>query len=132
MRFGPGPIRRPSPVRVRDSVFAVGGQAYVACTPNLDGRVALTDDANANVVATVVDGTEVEILAWRPRGSGGTRYRVRSAHNGQEGWIPVMNLRGVRSAVSPATAAPQRATGAAVQRPSEAADSKRRSAEGSR
>jgi len=129
MRFGPGPIRRPSPTRVRDAVFAVGGQAYVAGSQDLVGRVVLTDDANANVVATVTDGTQVEILAWRPRGSGGTRYRVRSTGNGLEGWIPVGNLRSARSAVSPAIVKSPPPTRPPVQRASESGASKRRFAQ---
>ena len=129
MRFGQGPIRRPSPVRVRDAVFAVGRQAYVNCSQGLDGGVALTDDANANVVATVPDGTPVEILAWRPRGSGATRYHVRSAGNGLEGWIAVGNLRSARSAVSPAIVESPLATRPSVKRASESGESRRRAAQ---
>src|SRR5262249_58845287 len=41
----------------------------------------------------LADGTEVEILAWRPRGFHGTRYRVRATRDGLEGWLAVDNLR---------------------------------------
>ena len=78
MHFAQGPVRRFSSARPHGSIFAVGRRVYVAGSGALDGRVALTDDAGENAVATVADGTEVEILAWRPRGSAGTRYRVRS------------------------------------------------------
>ena len=81
------------PVRVRASVFAVGRRVRVACPGDHGGRVAFTDDAGADALNSVADGTEVEILAWRPRSSG-TRYRVR-ATNGLEGWLEAGSLRAV-------------------------------------
>jgi len=133
MHFAQGPVRRFSSARPHGSIFAVGRRVYVAGSGALDGRVALTDDAGENAVATVADGTEVEILAWRPRGSAGTRYRVRSVRNGLEGWIAVANLRGARSAVSPAPAVPPRlATGSSVRPRTEPGDSRRRVSQRSR
>ena len=37
------------------------------------------------------EGTEVEVTARWPRGSGGARHRVRSPWNGVDGWIAVAN-----------------------------------------
>src|SRR5438128_1056016 len=89
-------------------------------------RVPLTDYAGTNALATLADGNEVEILAWRPGGSG-TRYRVRSAPDGLEGWLGVGNLRSARSAVSPAPTAPARpAAGSALPRAKQSEASGRR------
>jgi hypothetical protein len=112
-RFRAGP-----PLRTRASVFAVGRRVYVACVGERLAHVALTDDGGADARTALADGSEVEILAWRPSGSRGIRYRVRATRDGREGWLAVENLRGTPSAVSapvaPATAAtdpaPLRAT----------------------
>jgi len=37
------------------------------------------------------EGTEVEVTARWPRGSGGARHRVRSPWNGVDGWSAVAN-----------------------------------------
>jgi len=39
----------------------------------------------------VAEGTEVEVTARWPRGSGGARHRVRSPWNGVDEWIAVAN-----------------------------------------
>ena len=62
--------------------------------------VALTDVSGSKTVAVLVDGTEVDILGWKPRVAGGARYRVRAVGGGSEGWLLGVNLR----AVSPPTA----------------------------
>ncbi len=104
MPFSPS-FRRPSPARARGPVLAVGRRVYVARSQDGPARVTLTDDAGANALATLADGNEVEILAWRPRGSG-TRYRVRSTHDGLEGWLGAGNLRSALAAVLPAATGP--------------------------
>jgi len=93
-------FRAAPPVRTRESVFAVGRRVYVACAGDRLAHVALTDDAGADAWTRLADGTEVEILAWRPRGSHGTRYRVRVTRDGREGWLAVDNLRSTPSADS--------------------------------
>src|SRR5262249_3720374 len=99
-------FRAAPPVRTRESVFAVGRRVYVACVGERLAHVALTDDAGADARTVLADGTEVEILAWRPRGSRGTRYRVRATRDGREGWLAVDNLRGTPSGVSAPVAPP--------------------------
>jgi hypothetical protein len=104
---------RPSPVRAGAFVLAVGRRVYVARSEDGPGGVTLTDDTGTNALATLADGHEVEILAWRPRGAG-TRYHVRSTHDGLEGWVAVGNLRRLAvalpvSAPTPAISAPPRA-----------------------
>ena len=62
--------------------------------------MALTDDAGADARTHLTDGTEVEILAWRPRKFDGTRYRVRVTREGFEGWLAGDNLRSTPVAIS--------------------------------
>ena len=57
----------------------------------------------------------VEILAWRPGGTRGVRYRVRATDNSAEGWVAVQSLRSGDASVaalddtaSPATASTSR------------------------
>jgi len=103
-------LRPKSPGRRQRSVFPVGRRVYVACSGGPYGDVTLTDDADGDPRSRLADGTEVEILAWRPRGSDGTRYCVRAIHNGLVGWLPVDNLRNTRAAV-PVPAEASSATG---------------------
>src|SRR5262249_53079287 len=98
-------VRAAPPVRTQASVFAVGRRVYVSCAGAGLARVAWTNDPGAEAQTRLADGTEVEILAWRPRGSHGTRYRVRATRDGREGWLAVDNLRGTPSA-GPAPVAP--------------------------
>ena len=48
---------------------------------------------------SLADGAEVEILAWRPPGARGTRYRVRAQQDGHEGWLAADALR--QTAIAP-------------------------------
>src|SRR5215831_5026941 len=105
-RFRAGPS-----VRTRESVFAVGRRVYVACVGERLAHVTLTDEGGADARTVLADGTEVEILAWRPRGSRGTRYRVRATRDGREGWLAVDNLRSTPSAGSAPIAPAPAATG---------------------
>jgi len=105
MAFPRGPLRAPAPVRIRVSVFAVGRRVYVACAGDRSACVTLTD-ADERPLATLRDGTEVAILAWRPGWGGTTQYRVRATDSGLEGWLRVGNLRGTEAATSPVTTAP--------------------------
>ena len=93
-------------VRPRASVFAVGRRVYVACAGGGPAHVALTDDAGAEARTRLTDGTEVEILAWRPRKFDGTRYRVRVTREGFEGWLAGDNLRSTPVAISAPMEAP--------------------------
>ena len=47
--------------------------------------------ARQESLACPIEGTEVEVTARWPRGSGGARHRVRSPWNGVDGWIAVAN-----------------------------------------
>jgi len=106
MGFPRGPLRAPAPARIRASVFAVGRRVYVACAGDRSARVMLTDNAGKRPLASLGDGTEVAILAWRPGWAGTTQYRVRATDSGLEGWLPVGNLRSTEAAISSAPTAP--------------------------
>jgi hypothetical protein len=81
-------------------VFAVGQRVSVTCSGDQPARVALTDDAGDKALGNLAHGTEVEIVAWRPSGFRGARYRVRATPGGLEGWLAVASLRGREHAVS--------------------------------
>ena len=104
-------FRAPASVRKRTSVFAVGRRVYVACSREHSPQVALKDEAGHVARSNLSDGTEVEILAWRPRGFGETRYHVRSTGTGLEGWLAVDNLRSTQAAVAPPDETAQPAVG---------------------
>jgi len=91
------PASAPVRERGRAAVFAVGRRVFVACSAARLAGVTLTDDTGATACGKLSDGAEVEILAWRPLGSQGTRYRVRSSR-GIEGWLGVADLRGSKVA----------------------------------
>jgi len=84
-------------------VLAVGQRAFVNHPSDGPYAVAMTDEQGLPA-ASLRDGDEVEILAWRPRGSTGTRYRVRRPADGANGWLAAAELR--RTAVRSAPSAP--------------------------
>jgi hypothetical protein len=102
MPFSWGPRRGPAPVRARGPVFAVGQRVSVTCSGGQPTRVALTNDAGSKALGNLVDGTEVEIIAWRPNGFRGARYCVRATSGGVEGWLAVASLRGPGSTAAAA------------------------------
>ena len=106
MRFVRGPRRASPPVRIPVSVFAVGRRVYVDSPGDRSACVTLTDDAGKRPLASLADGAEVVILAWRPGWAGTTRYRVRARGSGVDGWLPVGNLRGTEAVASAAPTAP--------------------------
>ena len=85
-------------------VFAVGQRVFVHCIGDRGGSVVLADDTGNASRESLADGVEVEVVAWRPRGSAGTRYRIRAGHDGTDGWVHSSNLR--TSLVPPAAPPP--------------------------
>jgi len=94
MAFPRGPVRPPAPPRVRSAVFAVGRRVYVAGVRS--AAVTLTDDAE-RPSGSSSDGAEVTIVAWRPGSGGKTRYCVRVADSGVEGWLSADDLRATKT-----------------------------------
>jgi hypothetical protein len=113
-------------VRKGTSVFAVGRRVFVACSREFPPRVALKDDAGAVVLSSLSDGTEVEIVAWRPGRFGDASYRVRSTGTGLEGWLASDHLRPTEVAVAPPEETAQSAVGSDSRRGTPVADSGRR------
>ena len=99
-------------VRATQVVLAVGQRAFVNHPSDSPYPIAMTDDQGLPAPASMLDGDEVEILAWRPRGSTGTRYRVRRHTDGAHGWLAAGELR--RTAVRPAPAEPTEAAQSAA------------------
>lgn len=91
------PPRSPMPTsrssRSSGPVLSVGRRVFVNCPRDRHSRVVLLDDAGRTTTSGLADGAEVEILAWKPRGSGGPRYRVHSTQGGLEGWLGGDDLR---------------------------------------
>jgi hypothetical protein len=85
-------VRPPATPKDR-AVLAVGWRVVVTCRNGGSDRVTLTDDSGTSALATVADGVEVEIVAWRPRRGGDTRYRVVSTKGGVEGWLGAASLQ---------------------------------------
>ena len=100
MRFESSRQRGMVAPRTTQVVLAVGQRALVHHPGDGPYPVAMTDDQGLPAAAALRDGDEVEILAWRPRGSTGTRYRVRRHADGAHGWLAATELR--RTAVRPA------------------------------
>jgi len=74
-------------------ILAVGRRVLVNGTGDRSRRVTLTDPSGTTATGLLADGTEVEILAWQPRGAGGTRYRIRATTGDVQGWLAAANLR---------------------------------------
>jgi len=104
----PSRSRSAQPPSRSTPVIAVGQRVYVNCPGNRSGSVIL-GDASGKVLSAVhlADGVEVEVIAWRPRGSSDARYRVRASADGADGWLPADNL--LRALVPRPEPAPPRA-----------------------
>jgi len=109
MRFESSRPRGIVSPRATPMILAVGQRAFVHHPGDSPYPVAMTDDQGVPAAAAMRDGDEVEILAWRPRGSTGTRYRVRRHTDGAHGWLAATELRrtAVRPAPSPSEASSQ-------------------------
>jgi hypothetical protein len=84
------------PPRASGPILSVGRRVFVNCRRTDTRSVPLTDDDGRMDRLSLPDGAEVEILAWKPRGSGGPRYRVHAMRDGVEGWLGADDLRVAR------------------------------------
>jgi len=104
MSFARSTVRRSSTDTI---VHAVGQRVYVNRSGRGLGYVELMNDVGTTAIGRLDDGVEVMVMAWRPRGSTGTRYYVRCTGDGREGWVRVTDLRRARTvALRPAAAGP--------------------------
>ncbi len=105
------PFYRKRPVRPSAKapvVLAVGRHVFVNGSLDPSRPVLFTDEyGKCPTTVRLQDGAEVEVLAWRPRGSAGTRYRVRTQADGADGWLGADELRAtaMRLPAEPALAA---------------------------
>ena len=102
MAFIPSRQRTVHPPRRVQVVLAVGQRVFINRPTDTSHPISLTDDRGVPATTALSDGAEVEIIAWRPRGSTGTRYRVRNHSDGSDGWLAANELRA--TAVRPASA----------------------------
>jgi hypothetical protein len=86
-------------------IIPIGGHVFVHCRAGGSRSVPLADESGHELSgASLVDGVEVEVVAWRPRGPTDTRYRVRATDGERsEGWVFAQELR--RSLIPAAEAA---------------------------
>ena len=106
MPFSRASLRAPARPRVRVDVFAVGRRIYIAGAGAPSARVTLTDDGGDRPLASLPEGAEVTVVAWRPGWAGTTRYCVRVSDSDLEGWLPVGDLRSTKAAIPSPSAAP--------------------------
>lgn len=111
MSFARSSVRRSSTDAV---VHAIGQRVYVNRSAGPRAHVDLMSDDGTAAVAELVDGAEVMVVAWKPRGATGTRYCVRSATDGREGWVSALNLRRARTRPPVVAASPLPAAKAVV------------------
>src|SRR5262245_14889666 len=83
-------------------VHAVGQRVYVNRVGNGLGQVDLMNEQGTTPIAALADGVEVMVVAWKPLGATGTRYRVSRTSDGLEGWLAAANLRRTRAVAPPA------------------------------
>ena len=93
MVFVPSRQRTARPARKPGVVLAVGQRAFVNAPSDAASVILLTYEDGIPSESTLRDGTEVEIVGWRPRGSTGTRYRVCDRDSGSDGWLEANELR---------------------------------------
>jgi hypothetical protein len=86
--------RSPTTAGNSGPVFGVGRQLFVNCPGGSEDRAPLYDE-NGDTVGSLIDGTEVEVVAWVPRRTA-TRYLVRATRVERSGWIGAANLRTTR------------------------------------
>lgn len=106
MAFVPSRQRRIVPSAHSQVVLAVGQRAFVNAPSDSVRLVLLTDDHGLRSDSALRDGTEVEIVGWRPRGASGTRYRVCDRSGGSDGWLAAEELRTSASRPASDAAAP--------------------------
>ena len=104
------------PARPAQAVLAVGQRVFIHRHDDPTRAVTLTDEHGTPAAAFLRDGAEVEIIAWRPRGASGTRYRVRHHSDGSDGWLAAHELRttAIRPAPVEPVAAPSPAPGSST------------------
>ena len=89
----PAFARIPPPRIAGDALVLCVGSRGVVRADGSKGSVTLMSEDGLTSLATLSDGVEVEIVAWRPRRAGGTMYCVRQTSGVAEGWVAAVSLR---------------------------------------
>ena len=94
----------PRPPRL-SFIIPIGGHVFMHSRAGASRSVPLADETGRELSgASITDGVEVEVVAWRPRGPTDTRYRVQTiAGEPLDGWVFAQELR--RSLIPAAEAA---------------------------
>jgi hypothetical protein len=73
----------------------VGWRAFVNWPQTGRSRepVPMTDGRGDLVANDLIDGQEVEIVAWRPHSPQGLAYHIRRVSDGREWWVRALYLR---------------------------------------
>jgi len=93
------PLSQPAPRREKKNapVFGVGCRVFVhwplRAGEHRPEPVPLVDTSGKPPGSDLVDGQQVEIVAWRPRSREGLVYQVRRVADGSEWWIGAQYLR---------------------------------------
>lgn len=84
----------PRPPRL-SFIIPIGGRVFMHCRAGASRSVPLGDEGGRELSgASLTDGVEVQVVAWRPRGPTDTRYRVRTMTGERlEGWVFAQELR---------------------------------------
>jgi hypothetical protein len=82
-------------------ILSVGWHAFIN-SPGSAGRrsepVPINDSRGEAIANDLVDGQEVEILAWHPHASQGLAYQIRRLTDGKVWWLRAVYLRRAREA----------------------------------
>ena len=89
----PAFARIPPPRMAGDALVLCVGSRGVVRADGSKGSVTLMSEDGLTPLATLADGVEVEVVAWRPRRAGGTMYCVRQTSGVAEGWVAAVSLR---------------------------------------
>jgi hypothetical protein len=93
---------RSGPIAARPRfVLAVGQRAFVHSPAQQSHVVFLTNEHGIPGDTVLRDGSEIEVVAWRPRGLDGTRYRIRGCADGADGWLAAEELRTTAAPATP-------------------------------
>ena len=93
--FKKAPSPKPGRLDKNDLIICVGWHAFVNWPQSgrLREPVPLVGAGGEAIANDLLDGQEVEIMAWRPHGKGGLSYQVRRLGEQAVWWIRAIYLR---------------------------------------
>ena len=93
--FKKTPNAKPANLDKNDLILCVGWHAFVNWPQSgrMRDPVPLVDANGETLANDLLDGQEVEIMAWRPHGRGGLSYQIRRVGDVATWWIRAIYLR---------------------------------------